>query len=99
MRPVMAPPLPFAQHRPDALNRCPKAPDLKASNSKAPDPKAPTVKASAVKAPDPKAPDGQAAKLPVAAETPKGAAAPPAARPSPTHLRATISLKGRDAPQ
>ena len=46
-----------------------------------------------------KAPDGQAAKLPVAAETPKGAAAPPAARPSPTHLRATISLKGRAAPQ
>ena len=77
----------------------PKAPALKAPEPKTPDPKAPTVKAAAVKMPDPKAPDGQAAKLPVAAETPKGAAAPPAARPSPTHLRATISLKGRAAPQ
>jgi hypothetical protein len=76
-----------------------KASDPKAPNSKAPDPKAPAVKASAVKAPDPKAPDGQAAKLPSTAETPKGAAAPAAARPSPTHIRATISLKGRAAPQ
>ena len=77
----------------------PKAPALKAPEPKAPDPKAPAVKASAVKAPAPKAPDGQAAKPPVTAETPKGAAAPHAARPSPTHIRATISLKGRAAPQ
>ena len=82
----------------------PKASDATAPNSKAPDSKAPAVKAAAVKAaavkvPDPKAPDGQAAKLPSTAETPKGAAAPHTARPSPTHLRATISLKGRASPQ
>jgi hypothetical protein len=76
-----------------------KASDPKAPNSKAPDPKAPAVKASVVKVPAPKAPDGQAAKPPSTAETPKGAAAPHAARPSPTHIRATISLKGRASPQ
>ena len=82
----------------------PKAPEVKASAVKMPevkasDSKAPEVKAPDAKAPAPKAPDGQAAKLPSTAETPKGAAAPHAARPSPTHLRATISLKGRASPQ
>ena len=94
---------------PDAKASEPNGPEMTASDTKAPEPKAPEVKppdakasegkAPEVKAPAPKAPDGQAAKPPVAAETPKGAAAPHAARPSPTHLRATISLKGRAAPK
>jgi hypothetical protein len=74
------------------------APEGKASEPNGPEVKAPEGKAPEGKALAPKAPDGQAAKLPSTTETPKGAVAPHAAPPLPTHLRATISLKGRATP-